>query len=309
MADLTVKRGDLKPVVNATLTDESGTAIDLTGATVTFTLRKLGSVGTPLLNAVAATVVSAASGTVRYTWLATNTDTAGLYLSEWRVTFSDATTQRFPTVGYNTVQIVDHLGTGYTAGDLITGADAKAHMGNITISDYDTRLQSFISAASAYVNERCAAEFAAVTYTESHSGGKERIILKHYPVASVTSVNEYTPGSGTPTTVAVSTNAAPVDGYLLDADRGYLIRTASGSPKAWVAGVSNIDVIYVAAKSSVPEDLRLAVKELVRYWWQISQGGLPASAGYVDDGGVSPWGVPDMVRRLLQPYGRGPSVG
>jgi hypothetical protein len=93
-----LKKGDTAPNLDATLTDSAGAALNLTGAAVTFRMRARGS--TTLKVNAAATVVSAAAGTVRYDWLSADVDTDGTYDGEFLVTYGDATTRRAPTRGF-----------------------------------------------------------------------------------------------------------------------------------------------------------------------------------------------------------------
>lgn len=44
----------------------------------------------------AASIVTAASGTVKYVWSSSDTTTEGTYFAEWEVTYNDGDTETFP---------------------------------------------------------------------------------------------------------------------------------------------------------------------------------------------------------------------
>jgi 5-hydroxyisourate hydrolase-like protein (transthyretin family) len=102
-----IKQNDTSPAMLATLQNASGTAIDLTGASVRFHMRTVN--GSASVVSAAATIVTAASGIVRYSWAAGDTATVGTYQAEFQVTYADATIETFPNDSYISVQIVDDI--------------------------------------------------------------------------------------------------------------------------------------------------------------------------------------------------------
>ena len=105
-----IRQNDRKEPLARTLQDSLGAAVDLTGATVKFLMRKKREATAPLKVNVAAVVVAAASGQVRYDWAAGDTDTVGTYKAEFEVTFADGRKQSFPNSGYLLVLVTQELG-------------------------------------------------------------------------------------------------------------------------------------------------------------------------------------------------------
>lgn len=101
MATFQIKRNDTAPPIQATLTAD-GSAVDLTSATVDFHM--MDSSGAIKVDA-AATLVTAASGIVKYVWQTGDTDQAGRFRAEWEVTFPDGTIRTFPNPGYTNVLV------------------------------------------------------------------------------------------------------------------------------------------------------------------------------------------------------------
>lgn len=106
-ADFYVGTADELPKIRATLKDETG-VIDLTAATVTLKARRAGA-SSPLIDETVS-IVSAAAGTVEYTWTAANTATAGLYWLQWRIEYTDSTTITVPNQGADYLWINDFWG-------------------------------------------------------------------------------------------------------------------------------------------------------------------------------------------------------
>lgn len=151
---------------------------------------------------------------------------------------------------------------------VLTLAQAKTHL-NIGTAAQDAELQTFIDAAEAAIAEKCG-PLTSVAYTERVRGGGRALVLRNTPVVSLTSV---TPVGG-----------SALDLTLLDLD------TSAGVVE-WDSGATfttgRYDVVYQAGRSSVPSDLLMGVKELVRHTWAASQRGPTRRPGSADSDGLA----------------------
>lgn len=97
---LKLKRGDLFPTLDATLTDRDGTPFPIPlGATVALRMRDAAG-GAMVIDNAPVTIIDAAAGKVSYAWVSGDTNTAGTYFGEFVVVFSGGGTQTFPGDGY-----------------------------------------------------------------------------------------------------------------------------------------------------------------------------------------------------------------
>lgn len=108
--DFVIKKGNLLPVVEATLKDAKDNPVDLTGMTVKFVMRLVGAT-LPKINTAATVDLDQVNnkGKVSYDWAGTDTDTAGIYEAEWEVTIGGKK-QNFPNSNHLVVKIFDVLG-------------------------------------------------------------------------------------------------------------------------------------------------------------------------------------------------------
>ena len=102
-----IKQNDSK-YMNATLKDTTGTVVDLTGATVVFNAEDLN--GNAVIVRQSVDIVSAADGTVKYLFKASETATVKDLRGEFEVTFADGTIESFPNPENIPIVITGDLG-------------------------------------------------------------------------------------------------------------------------------------------------------------------------------------------------------
>jgi len=107
---ITIKRNDRRPYIEASFTNPDGQPLNLTTATsITFTMSPQGTDTTPLINAQPAIITNATQGLAEYRWAAGNTATAGKFYAEFTITWPDGSTETHPTSGYLLVHITRDL--------------------------------------------------------------------------------------------------------------------------------------------------------------------------------------------------------
>ena len=106
MQTFTIKRNDTGPRLLFALTPAD--EIDLTGATVRFSMRS--RAGVLVVNRVVAVIITeTGTPTVAYDWQPADTATAGVYEAEFEVTYSGAAVETFPNNGYISIIVADDI--------------------------------------------------------------------------------------------------------------------------------------------------------------------------------------------------------
>lgn len=170
---------------------------------------------------------------------------------------------------------------------VLTLAQGKAHL-NITVATYDTEVQEFIDAAEAAIAKRVGP--LASTSTTSRVAGGCSLSLPVTPVISLTSV---TPVNGSALTVA---------DLHVEANGDVTYNTGGSFTSA------SYDVVYAAGRASVPADLLMAVKELLRHMWTTQRGsgsgrpGSPFAESLANTVPGSAYTFPIRVEQLVAPY-------
>ena len=104
-----IGQNDTASPIKRDLKDAFGSPVNLTGANVKFSMR-VKPAGTVKVNGATATIVTAGTGRVHYTFTASNTDTAEQFVGEFEVTFSGGEVQTYPNRGYIPIFVQDDIG-------------------------------------------------------------------------------------------------------------------------------------------------------------------------------------------------------
>ena len=110
LTDFYLKRGDTREPLQVICQDANGNAIDLTGASAKFNMKN-GSGSLVVNDSTHCTIVTAASGIVKYQWQTADTATAGDYTAEFQLTFGDGRILTFPNTTNLNVHIIADLGS------------------------------------------------------------------------------------------------------------------------------------------------------------------------------------------------------
>jgi len=150
---------------------------------------------------------------------------------------------------------------------LDTLANVKTALGITTSSD-DTLLSQLQEAAESWITEYCGRVFTGGTFTERFPGGRRLLLLRNFPVTSVTSVKVDSARQFGPSTLRESST------YVLHGERGviesidgpFLPSLASRGPTDAYPGA--VQVTYTTANNQVPAAVIRAYAELIGHWYR-----------------------------------------
>ena len=150
---------------------------------------------------------------------------------------------------------------------LDTLANVKTALGITTSSD-DTLLSQLQEAAESWITDYCGRVFTGGTFIEHFPGGRRLLLLRNFPVASVTSVEVDSARQFGPSTIREPST------YVLHGERGvleaidgaFLPPSASrGSTDAYPGAVQ---VTYTTSSNQVPAAIIRAYAELIGHWYR-----------------------------------------
>lgn len=175
---------------------------------------------------------------------------------------------------------------------LITWQDAKTYLN--LLDEQEGYAALLINGASRQANRYSRRHLKAKDYSELHDGtGNSLLILRQFPVNSVTDVRV---DSG-----RTFASDSIVTDYLIYEELGQL-RRKSG---VWAEIRQSIQVNYNAGFVDVPEDLQIAVLEVVAFNWKRFQSKAIGTRSQTADGVTTEYEltVPTNAQRVFESYG------
>lgn len=157
---------------------------------------------------------------------------------------------------------------------LDTLANVKTRIG-VTGANDDALLSALMDSADAWVAHRTGRDFAGGTFTEYFPGGVDLVVLANFPITAVTSVKvDSTQGFGSETIISSSSYVVHLERGVIQSRAGPFVRP--GKPPTlvnverahWTDSPRAVQVVYTAATSSVPADVKEAYALLIGHWYR-----------------------------------------
>ena len=191
--------------------------------------------------------------------------------------------------------------------DLVTLVQYKEAEG-VSSSNDDLRFNSIVSSVSELVKTYCGNSFVDFyssnkTETFTIDWGTYVVQLTESPVNNIVSVQERDTYGGSYSTLTTSDSE-----YYLEPTTDSILRTnVSGRYQNWPRGVGAVKVVYTAGYSEVPADLKLAIFDLITYYFKDEHKQRQSIAGATlqNQGSSSQSmnvGFPDHIKRVLDLY-------
>ena len=197
--------------------------------------------------------------------------------------------------------------------DLITLQQYKDFAGLQGVQ-HDARINVIIDSVSQLVKNYCGTNFidnyssAKTQYFDITDSRTTRIMLDEGPIVSVTSVQEReSQADSYVTLITENSDSSGKYEYIIDTITDSIIRTNSTGVKYFPKGHKAVKVVYRAGYSATPEDLKLAVFDLIKYYLKDERKARMQIAGAMVENQVSSSiarniGFPDHIKRILDFY-------
>ena len=197
--------------------------------------------------------------------------------------------------------------------DLVTLQQYKDFAGLQSIKN-DARINVVIDQVSQLVKTYCGStivDYAStnkVEYKNIRDNLVDTIILNESPLIQVVSVQERTGQADSYVTLITenSNNSGKFE-YIVDEESDSITRTTGTGTKSWPKGMKSVKVTYKAGYTSTPEDLKLAIFDLIKYYMKDERKERMSISGATVETQVSSSlsgniGFPDHIKRILDMY-------
>ena len=196
--------------------------------------------------------------------------------------------------------------------DLVTLQQYKDFSGLQSLKN-DARINIVIDQVSELVKSYCGTtiiDYASTNKTEYFNIGLgvDRIILEESPLIQVVSVEERTSQADAYVTlITENSDSSGKYEYIADMESDSIVRTTSTGTKAFPKGMKAVKVVYKAGYTSTPDDLKLAVFDLIKYYMKDERKERMSISGASVENQVSSSltgniGFPDHIKRILDMY-------
>ena len=191
--------------------------------------------------------------------------------------------------------------------NLCTKSEYKAYK-KIEHAKDDSQIDVLITSVSELVKTYCGStliDYYGSNKTEIFDildTDTSEIFLTESPLVSVSSVQERDSISSSYNTLTANTD------YYVDTEHDRIFRIDGDiSSKAWSRGFASVQIVYRAGYSSTPQDLRLAIYDLITYYLKEEYKGRKSLAGATLQNETSTSirediGFPDHIKRVLDMY-------
>jgi len=197
--------------------------------------------------------------------------------------------------------------------DLVTLQQYKDFSGLTSIKN-DARINVVIDQVSQLVKTYCGStivDYAStnkVEYKNIKDSIVDTIILDESPLIQVVSVQERTSQADAYVTlITENSDSSGKYEYVVDDESDSITRTNSTGNKYWAKGMKSVKVTYKAGYTSTPEDLKLAVFDLIKYYMKDERKERQSISGASVENVLSSSlagniGFPDHIKRILDMY-------
>ena len=191
--------------------------------------------------------------------------------------------------------------------NLCTKSDYKAYK-KIEHAKDDSQIDVLVTSISELVKTYCGStliDYYSSNKTETFDifdAGTAEVFLTESPLVSVSSVQERDSITDSYTTLTANTD------YYVDTEHDRIFRIDGDiSSKAWSRGFASVQIVYRAGYSTTPQDLRLAIYDLITYYLKEEYKGRKSLAGATLQNETSTSirediGFPDHIKRVLDMY-------